>query len=101
MMMNMWTSSSGTAYSHPLVHVENPEVRIDYGWYAHVLHDCLVKNLVIKEVRVVKFETKAMENSNKSSVQSAYFVSRLKELDPKTYPLINSMCQDHAATSNV
>lgn len=36
----METSSSGTCYHHPLVHVEQVEFRADYGWYAHIQHDC-------------------------------------------------------------
>lgn len=39
-MMQMVCSSSGTFYEHPLVHVAKTELRMDYGWYAHLAHDC-------------------------------------------------------------
>jgi hypothetical protein len=38
--MTMNTASSGTSYRHDLVHVPQVDLRIDYGWYAHIQHDC-------------------------------------------------------------
>lgn len=46
----MYTSSSTLRYSHDLVRVIRPEYRIDYGWYAHILHDCDSRTLTIKGI---------------------------------------------------
>lgn len=35
----MITSSSGISYDHDWVAIDDAEVRIDYGWYAHISHD--------------------------------------------------------------
>lgn len=48
--MKMYTSSSGTSYVHPLVNVPQVDLRIDYGWYAHISHDCASTQLNIQGV---------------------------------------------------
>lgn len=43
----MQTSSSGIAYDHDWVAIDGAEVRIDYGWYAHIFHDTIASSLKI------------------------------------------------------
>jgi len=52
--MTMICSSSGTSYSHDLVHVENADFRADYGWYGHVAHDCHTSKLRLRRVMLPK-----------------------------------------------
>lgn len=55
-MMRMVCSSSGTFYKHPLVHVENAELRMDYGWYSHIMHDCSTRNLKIRGIMLPRLD---------------------------------------------
>lgn len=97
MMMNMWTSSSGTPYNHPIVHVRSPVKRIDYGWYAHVSHVCALSMLHIDQINTIRFPERNMSDSSNSSPQAMFFMQKLPTLCPKTYPLIASMMDDYKA----
>lgn len=77
--MSMITSSSGTPYIHPLTHVVNPESRIDYGWYAHVAHQCDTRSLRLKRVKFPQpFQPEEMI-ANLSRCPQAEFFLKLME----------------------
>lgn len=48
-------------------------MRIDYGWYAHILHDCTPIDLNIDMITDIQF-SKATRRAVDQSWQSAYFV---------------------------
>lgn len=48
----MITSSSGISYDHDWVAIDDAEVRIDYGWYAHISHDTPASCLKIVRQKV-------------------------------------------------
>lgn len=73
----MFTSSSTLRYSHDLVRVLRPEYRIDYGWYAHIQHDCDSRTLRIHRVIIPKYDHKI----HLSSPQSVFFKNMLDCMD--------------------
>jgi len=70
----METSSSGTCYHHPVVHVEQAEFRVDYGWYAHVQHDCHSSVLDIKNIVLPAVSRKNEARVARKSVQADYML---------------------------
>lgn len=74
--VEMFTSSSTIRYYHDLVRVNRPEYRIDYGWYAHIQHDCDSRDLFIEGVKLPVYD-REVENS---SVQQKYFSQMFEEM---------------------
>jgi len=56
----MNTSSSGTPYRHPVVHVDQVEFRADYGWYAHIFHQCSNDQLKIEVIKAPNYDNDQM-----------------------------------------
>lgn len=71
----MNTSSSGTCYHHPLVHVEQAELRMDYGWYAHVQHDCSSEALTITSVKLPRLSPTDEAQNLRKSLQAEFVIS--------------------------
>lgn len=68
--VRMITSSSGVPYEHPLVRIIQPECRIDYGWYAHILHDVPSTNLKIEKVVLPDINPYLAQSLSHKSVQA-------------------------------
>lgn len=88
--MNMSTSSSATCYSHPLVTVPQVELRMDYGWYGHILHDCSTEKMRIQRIKMPRFNKRQENRILNKSVQATWITNSLKKMDAKDFPSIQT-----------
>lgn len=77
----MFTRSAGQSYDHPLVRVADAEVRLDYGWYAHVGCDVHTSRLRIDPVPVPHLLRSEDALFATRSVQATWIVGQLEELE--------------------
>jgi hypothetical protein len=63
--IDFYPKSSGKSYHHPLVHFDNADFRIDFGWYSIFQSTICPKNFKLRKPPVVKI-------SSLNSVQAAW-----------------------------
>lgn len=87
----MFTRSSCTSYKHDLVHVHNADLRIEYGWYGHIQHDCLSSELKIRNVTIPKMNHGDVELMVRNSPQAEWMIDTLSRYEPKTFPTVGDL----------
>jgi hypothetical protein len=70
----MQTRSSQIMYDHPFVAVHDATIRMDYGWYAHIMCDLHSSDLLIDPVFVPHVDMLTRSLLQGKSVQATWMV---------------------------
>lgn len=100
-MMTMYTSSSGTSYMHPLVHVSQPQFRMDYGYYAHLAHQCHSTQLKIFPVIYPRFANHQLQELSGCSVQAQWVRETAKTFEKGEFSNVEQLVRQFDGMSDM